>query len=206
MTDVRRLLDPKITAVVTMEMQRGVVGDLATIADLAQAARSANLINEVTRLAAGARTAGATVCHAMVSWRADRRGTSMNAPMARALSKNPAQILDGSDAAHLVPSLDGFPVDLRSRRHHGFTPFTGTDLDALLRTCGITTIVASGVSVNVGILGLCMTAVDLGYDVVVPTDAVVGMPSHYAAEVIHHTLAPLTTLTTIDDVLAAWSE
>jgi nicotinamidase-related amidase len=206
MSDLHQLLHPGTTAVVTMEMQRGVVGDLSTIADLAEAARTANLIEEIGRLLDGARDAGATVCHATVSWRADRRGTSMNTPMGRALSKNPAQILDGSDAAHLLPAFAGHGSDLRSHRHHGFTPFTGTDLDALLRNCGIRTIIATGVSVNVGILGLVLTAVDLGYSVVVPTDAVVGMPSHYAAEVIHHSIAPLAALTTIDDILATWSD
>ena len=204
MANLEALLDPATTAVVTMEMQRGVVGDLATIADLAAAARGVDLIGGVTRLVDGARDAGVQVCHATVSWRADRLGTPLNTPMARALARNPAQILHGSDAADLVPSLDTDSRDLRSTRHHGFTPFTGTDLDALLRSCGITTIVATGVSINVGVLGLCLTGTDLGYRVVLPTDAVAGLPARYAEEVIHHTLAPLCTLTTIDDVLAVW--
>ena len=41
---------------------------------------------------------------------------------------------------------------------------------------GVTTVIATGVSLNVGILGLCLSAADLGYRVVVPTDAVVGVP------------------------------
>lgn len=206
MANLEALLDPATTAVVTMEMQRGVVGDLATIPELAAAAKGVDLIAGVSKLVDAARDVGAQVCHATVSWRADRLGTPLNTPMAKALAHNPAQILHGSDAAELVPALDTDARDLRSRRHHGFTPFTGTDLDSLLRSCGITTIIASGVSVNVGVLGLCLTGTDLGYRVVLPTDAVIGMPARYAEEVIHHTLAPLCTLTTIDDVLAAWGQ
>ena len=45
----------------------------------------------------------------------------------------------------------------------------------------MTTVVAIGVSLNVGVLGLVLSAVDLGYQVVVPTDAVAGVPEAYAS-------------------------
>ena len=89
-------------------------------------------------------------------------------------------------------------------RHHGLTPFTGTDLDAVLRSLGCTTVVACGVSLNVGVLGLCLTAADLGYRVVVPTDAVVGVPAGYGDDVLANTLAMVATLSTVDDLLASW--
>ena len=43
----------------------------------------------------------------------------------------------------------------------------------------MTTVVATGVSVNVGIMGLCLSAVDLGYQVVLVRDAVAGVPAEY---------------------------
>jgi nicotinamidase-related amidase len=52
---------------------------------------------------------------------------------------------------------------------------------------------------------LCLTAADLGYQVVVPTDAVAGTPQHYGAEVLHHTIAMVATLTTSDEIVAAWT-
>ena len=64
--------------------------------------------------------------------------------------------------------------------------------------------IATGVSLNVGILGLCLSAADLGYRVVVPTDAVVGVPPHYGAEVLHHTIASIATLTTTEEIIDAW--
>jgi len=203
--DLAALIDPRRTAVVTMEMQRGVVGDLASIVELATAVAEHGLIGDVARLLHGARRADVTVVHATVSWRADRRGTSLRSPMAAALARNPGQILHGTDAAELVSELGPAESDLISHRGSGFTPFTGTNLDAILRASGIETVIATGVSLNVGVLGLVLSAVDLGYRVVVPTDAVVGVPAHYATEVLHHTIAPLAHLSSIGHILEVWA-
>jgi nicotinamidase-related amidase len=198
------LVDPTHTAVVTMEMERGVVGDLATIEDLAKVVRQSGTIDAVASLVHGARTAGARVVHCVAEWRADRAGTALNTPLAASLSGNSRQILQGTPATELVSPLGPEPEDLISRRTHGLTPFTGTDLDALLRNCGIRTVIATGVSLNVGVLGLCLSAADLGYRIVVPTDAVAGVPQHYGAEVLHHTIAMVASLTTTEEIIAAW--
>ena len=47
-------------------------------------------------------------------------------------------------------------------RWHGVGPMGGTDLDAILRNLGVTTIVAVGVSVNIAITNLVMDAVNAG--------------------------------------------
>lgn len=80
----------------------------------------------------------------------------------------------------------------------------GTDLDPILRNLGVTTIVAVGVSVNVAIINLVMDAVNAGYRVVLPRDAVAGIPTAYADAVIDNTLALLATVTTTDELLQAW--
>ena len=188
-----------------MEVQRGVVGDLATIPDLRDAVAAMELVPRLAELCAAARSAGAAVVHATAGWRADRGGTPLNTPIVRALARNPEQILEGTPAVDLVPELDGHDADLRSHRRHGMTPFPGTDLDAILRSRGVTTVVATGVSVNVGILGLCLVAADLGYRVVVPRDAVCGTPAEHVRSVFEHTLAPIATLCDTADLLAAWA-
>ncbi len=188
-------------AVVTMELQRGVVGDLATMPQLAEVARAAGVLDTCGRRVARARDAGAPVVHATVEWAADRRGTPLNTPLVASLSRNPAQMLEGTGAVELVPELGDTSRDARSCRRHGLTPFTGTDLDPLLRSMGVGTVVAAGVSLNIGVLGLCLGAADLGYRVLVPTDAVVGVPEEYGEQVLRHTLAMVATLTTVDELL-----
>jgi nicotinamidase-related amidase len=83
------------------------------------------------------------------------------------------------------------------------SPFTGTSLDATLRNLGVKVVVVTGVSVNLGVLGCCIEAVNLGYQVAVPTDAVAGVPADYAASVVATTLSLVATLTTVDALVDA---
>jgi nicotinamidase-related amidase len=82
----------------------------------------------------------------------------------------------------------------------------GTDLDPVLRNLDLHTIVVAGVSVNVAITNLVMDAVNLGYDVVLPRDAVCGVPADYADAMIDNTLSLLATLTTVDELVEIWSK
>ncbi len=208
MPTLPELLTPATTVVLTVEMQRGVIGD--QVADLGggalpEAAEKAGLVPATTRLLRAARTAGARVVHATISLRADRAGLTVNNRMMAAIVRNPKQMLEGTASVELIPELEYDPADIVMNRVHGLTPFGGTELDAVLRNLGVRTIVPVGVSVNVAILGTCIAASDLGYQVVLPADGVVGIPESYAADVMTHTLALLTTTTTVDDVIAAWA-
>ena len=59
-------------------------------------------------------------------------------------------------------------------------------------------------SVNLGIIGLAIEAVNLGYRVVVATDAVAGIPAGYADAVLRHTLPLVARLATVDDIIGAF--
>lgn len=179
-----------------MELEKGVVGPTARLADLRDAALAQGTVAAALDVVDAARTANIQVVHAVAEWRSDRRGTALNTPLSRHLARFEDQILAGTDAVDLVDGLGPEPEDLVSRRLGGLTPFTGTDLDSLLRACGISTVVAVGVSLNVGVLGLVIEAASLGYEIVVPTDAVVGVPVEYGHMVIEHSIRPLTRLTT----------
>jgi nicotinamidase-related amidase len=203
--DIAALLDPQHTAVVTMELQRGVVGDSAVIAPLAEAVESRGVIAAAVRVIDAARRVGARVVHCTAEFRADRAGSRINAPLLRGLAKGAPHPLTGSDAARVVPELGPAPGDVVSARTHGLTPFPGTGLDQLLRNLDVRTIVAMGVSLNVGVSGLVMVGVDLGYDVVVVTDAVAGIPLEYGDTMLEHTIAPLATRLTSDEVVDAWA-
>jgi nicotinamidase-related amidase len=82
---------------------------------------------------------------------------------------------------------------------------TGTQLDSILRNLGATTIVGIGVSVNIGMTNLAFDAVNRGYQIVMPRDAVAGVPGDYAQAVIDNTLALVATITTTDDILGVWT-
>ena len=50
-----------------------------------------------------------------------------------------------------------------------------------------------------------MDAVNGAYRVVVPRDAVAGIPADYAATILDNTISLLATVTTTDDLLTAWA-
>jgi nicotinamidase-related amidase len=190
-------------AVLTMEIQRGVMGDLATFPDLAAAAASSGLVGHTARLLRAVRAAGVPVVHCVAEFRADRAGTVTNTPLHSAVRARPEHLLAGTPATELVPELGVEETDLVSRRRHGVSPFTGTDLHATFSNLGVRVLVVTGVSLNLGIIGTCVEAVNLGYQVIVPTDAVTGIPADYAAAVVANTLALVATLTTVDELVGA---
>jgi nicotinamidase-related amidase len=145
------------------------------------------------------------VVHCTAEFRADRAGSVVNCSLIAAMVRNPDHLLVGTPAAELVAELGPEPGDLVSARLHGVSPFTGTDLSTWLRNLGVETVVATGVSVNLGVLGLAIEAVNLGYRVVVPRDTVAGVPQAYADALMEHTYPLIATLTTVDDLVSAWN-
>jgi biuret amidohydrolase len=199
---VTRALDLTDAAVVTSECQNGVIGTQSVLPELAAAAAH-TVIPNGARLCAAARTAGVPVVHCVAGRRADDRGSNRNARLFGAMLKSPVRLDVGSPAADVVPEFDVASSDVVLSRIHGLSPMSGTDLDPVLRNLGVRTLVVVGVSVNIAVTNLVMDAVNRGYQVVLPRDAVCGVPASYADAVIDNTLSLLATVCTSDDVIAA---
>ena len=65
-------------------------------------------------------------------------------------------------------------------------------------------LVVAGVSLNVGVPGLVLGAVDLGYEVTVATDAVVGVPADYGDQVLARSLAMVARVATVAEITQDW--
>lgn len=191
-------------AVLTMELQRGVVGDRSSFPELAAAVDAGGVIEHTARLLAAARRKGVPVVHCTAGFAADRAGSPANAPLITAMLRRAEHLLEDTDAVELVPGLGDCSGDLVSHRRHGVAPFGGTDLHDQLRALGVDVVVATGVSLNLGIVGLCVEAVDLGYRVVVPRQAVAGVPDDYAGAVMEHTVALVATVVDVDELVSMW--
>ena len=201
--DLDDMLRPAACALVTQECQVGVIGDKAVLRDLAAAAATVAVPN-IVRLLGAARAGDVAVVHCLAVRRGDGRGANTNARLFGATTKLGIDLSPGS-GGDLLPAFGPAPSDLVLARLHGIGPMGGTDLDAVLRNLGVTTIVGVGVSVNVAITNFVMDAVNLGYRFVLPRDAVAGVPADYADAVIDNTLSLLATVTTTDDVVSAWT-
>jgi len=204
MSELAERLRPDRCVVLTMEVQRGVAGDLSCLPGLREAVEKVGLIENTAKLLKSARAAGIRVIHNDAAFRPDRAGSLKNVPMVVEMLKDPDHMLVGSEMAELVPEFGPEPEDLLIERLHGMSPFSGTPLDAMLRSEGARAVIATGVSLNMAILGLTIEAVNLGYEVIIPTDCVAGFPAEYGEAILANTLAYMATLTTSKEILDVW--
>lgn len=203
-----RILDPSTTAVLTMEMQEGVVGKAALLPALVDEVDRTGMLDVVRRVCSAARDAGARVVHCTAVSRPDGAGQAINCKifalnekLRRERGAGPTEI--GTAGAALIAGLED-ERDVVVPRIHGMTPFMSTSLDQILRNLGVRTVVAMGVSLNLGVIGLCLSALDLGYQVVVVRDAVAGVPTEYGQAVLDNSLSMIATIVTSEELLGAW--
>ncbi|MFD4375556.1 cysteine hydrolase [Streptomyces sp. NPDC058486] len=197
-------LGPDGAVLLTIECQQGVVGVQSALPELAAVARKSGALANVARLVEAAHTAGVQVMHAVAERRPDGRGSNDNARLFRAAARLPVQQHSGSTAVRIAEPIQVADEDLVVRRLHGLSPLAGTEVDALLRNLGCRTLIVTGVSANVAVPNAVFDAVNLGYTVVVPQDAIAGVPADYTPAMIRNTLALVATIATTDDLLTAW--
>lgn len=196
-------LDPGSTAVVVIECQNGVIGSDAALPALAEAA--APILPAIGRVARAARKAGAVVIHLTYVPAFNGRAMNSNTP----LQGQTSSLMSGWTAAdrgtQVVDEIGVEPADLVLPRHSGMSPVHSTELFPMLRNLGVRTVVLAGVSLNVAIPVSTVELADEGFAVVIPRDAVAGTPPDHAASMLRHTLRFLATITTADEMIAAWS-
>jgi biuret amidohydrolase len=188
-------------AVVTNECQRGSIGDLALWPALRDAAEP--IVPALVRLLGAARAAGVPVLHCLSAKRPDLRGSNDNAPLFAAARRSGGLQL-GTESVALLPELGPEPTDILIWKLAGLSPFPVTGLDPILRNLGVDTIVLTGVSLNVAIPSIAFDAVNHGYRVTIPRDAVAGVPPDYARAMLEHSLSLVAEITTTDELLAIW--
>ncbi|MVO88249.1 isochorismatase family protein [Streptomyces sp. p1417] len=201
---LREILDPATSVLLTVECQQGVVGPESALPELAEEARASGALANVARLVAAAHLAGVQVLHAVAERRPDGRGANRNARLFRAAERLPVQQLSGTTAVRVAAPIEVADEDFVVRRLHGLSPLAGTDVDPLLRNLGCRTVIVTGVSANVAIPNAVFDAVNLGYTAVVPADAIAGVPADYTPALVRHTLALVATVASTKDVLGAW--
>lgn len=204
--DLTTIVAPGHTALVLQEVQNGVVGQPSVLPALADAAAATHLIANCAKLARAARRRAIPVFHCTAETRADGRGANRNARLFLGVGKSAVRLLPGTDEVRVPDEIGVAPEDIVLPRHHGLGPMTGTQLDSMLRNLDVTTIVGVGVSVNIGMTNFAFDAVNRGYQMVMPRDAVAGVPAEYAQAVLDNTLNLVAVLTTTADVLRVWDE
>jgi biuret amidohydrolase len=202
--DREALLDPQRCGVLLIDLQRALMGDLSSDQLVKPTFDARGVLGNVERLVKAGRASGARIVHCTAEFRSDLAGSQRNSPLLAAAVKDSQRLLRGSAGAEVIPELGPEPADLIVPRLRGLTAFSGTELDALLRNLDIRTVIVAGVSVNVGVTGSVIEAVNLGYQAVVAADTVAGYPADYGDSVVRHSLGLLASVTTTQDILTRW--
>lgn len=198
-------LDPNRCAVVNMECQEGLLGPSPVIAGLAESARQVGLVDNVASILAAGRRVGVRTYYCTDERRSDGFGRNRNLFVHRRMSGTDAATGEffgghGPVVAPIAPS----PDDVVIRREQGLTGFLGTGLDMYLRNTGVDTVILTGVSLNIAVLGTAIEAMNLGYWVVVPRDCVASDPPEYADHVLRYTMRNIALVTEAATIARYW--
>jgi len=188
------------SAVIVFECQDAIIGPGTPLAGLRQDVLARRMIENLREVLAAARESGVFIVYCNMAFRPDHLGAP-NTPRYDQLPKGPP---GPGSASPVVAELAPAPEDFIIERLHGMSSFYGTPLEPVLRERGVTTVVPTGVSLNIGIISTTVEALNRGYRVVVARDCVAGDPSSYADAVLRNTLNNLAYLSNSEEICALW--
>lgn len=193
--------NPDAVAVVCVECQNGVLGPESVLPALSD--DIGDLVPNLRRLLDAARAHGVRVVHATYEGAlgAEHTGT---ARLWRVLGPATAGWAPGAEPTQVLPELLA-PSDLVLARHHGLFPTLDSELLPVLQGLGVRTVVLTGVSLNLALPHTAAQMTQAGFRLAIPRDAVGGTPTSYGEQVLDNTMAMLGRLTTVDELIAAWT-
>ena len=199
--DLTPYLDPSHCAVIVFECQENVIGSGSRIPGLAASVQDRGVLANIAKLLADARTAGASIFYCIA---ATEGLGSAKTPLHDRMQHSPTA--GGGDASDtsVVPEIAPREGDVVVSRSHGMTGYYYTGLDPCLRDLDIRTVIVTGVSLNIGVIGTTIEAVNHGYRAIVPEDCVAGDPPEYGDQVLRYAIRNLAYVTTSDRIADVW--
>jgi len=194
-------LNPTRTAVIAVHMQKDIVSaDGAFGGFFAAQAVERDVVNVAGSVLDAARAAGATVVYTRVAWQPGLADLIANSPLLQIVQQSGC-LVDGSEKAQILTELTPRDTDLVVT-HQRVGGFSASQLDHLLRSRGINTVLFFGVATNASVEGTARQASDLGYRTIIVADAcsAADLATHDASIASLGLLAEITTST---DVLEA---
>jgi nicotinamidase-related amidase len=186
------VFEPRRTAVVVIDLQKGIVG--------LQGAphATASVIANCTELLATARSVGAQPVLVHVG-RSPDGGDALQVPSdqpMRAAGTMPP------DWFELIPQLNRQPADIVILKRQ-WGAFYGTDLDLQLRRRGLTAIIICGIATEFGVESTARDAYERGYQQMFAEDAMTGRTAESHANSIAHIFPRMGRVRNTAEIVAA---
>jgi nicotinamidase-related amidase len=186
--------DPARSAVLVIDMQRDFIDPGAPIA----APGGPAIVPAVNRLVALGRGRGLPVIFTQEMHRPDRSDFGIE------LEFEPPHCLEGTPGMDLVPELDVRAGDYRILGKRRYDAFLGTDLETLLRSRGIETLLVAGVCTDICVSSTVQHARNADFRCIVVRECVAGTSQerHEAALLcLGHVFAYVASLADVDAAL-----
>ncbi|MCE4061072.1 cysteine hydrolase [Pandoraea sputorum] len=190
-------LDPTETALLVMDYQHFILQNNVA------AERHAEVIGRTAQLLAAARAAKMPVVYVMVGFRPGHPEVSARNRIFSAIKANGVLVLD-QPATAIHPDVapqDDEAVVVKKR----IGAFSGTDMQTLLRSANIDTLVLAGVTTSGVVLSTTRQAFDLDYRVVIARDCCPDPDGEVEAVLLDKVLARNADIVRSQDVLTALS-
>ena len=196
-------IDKGQTALLVMDLENDLVHEDGAFKDFgfAKMVNDNDVLGKVNTLLAAARRAPVKVIHISVKFRPGHPEASRSAGLFQAVVSANA-LVEGTWGATIheaVSPKEGEPVVTK----RAVSAFAGSDLEKLLQTAGITTLILSGVATNFVVEGTAREASDRGYNVVVVGDCCASVSQEAHDSSLTTALPFLATISTLDEVTAA---
>jgi nicotinamidase-related amidase len=182
--------DPKSTALVLIDLQRGIVG--RTLAPHS----ASDVVTRAAQLAAALRGNGGTVVYVRVDM-TDVLHLPVDAP-----TRDPNAPPPPATASELAPESGYQTGDLLiTKRQWG--AFYGTELDQQLRRRRIRTIIIGGVATNFGVESTARAAFDRGYELIFVEDAMTSVSAAAHAFAVQNIFPRMGRVRKLEEVVTA---
>jgi len=167
------LIDPKTTAVVLIEFQNDFTSEGGALHDAVSAVMvGTGMLANTKDVVAGARAAGVTVMHAPISFTEGYHEISAHPYGILKGVVDGKAFVKGSWGAAIVDELAPVAGDIVIEGKRGLDTFASTNLDFILRSKGISTIVLAGFLTNCCVESTMRSGYENGYQVITLTDCV----------------------------------
>jgi nicotinamidase-related amidase len=191
MTDLG--LDPAKTAVLAMDFQQGIISTIVT-------AQERNVVRKAQKVLNGARRAGVTVIHTGLHFREGHPEVNSCNRLFGGM-KQLGLFLADSDEARLAKGLGPKKGDIVVSRPR-VNAFYNTDLETILRSKGVDTLVLMGVTTNWVVEATARYAADADYRLILLEDCCAGMSAEAHEFSIANILGIIAEVVTSEEFLA----
>lgn len=166
-------IDPKTTAVVLIEYQNDFTSEGGVLhSAVTDVMDKTGMLANTKRVVEKARAAGATVMHAPITFAAGYNELSAHPYGILKGVVDGNAFVKGSWGAAIVAELAPEPGDILIEGKRGLDTFASTNLDFILRSKGITTLVLGGFLTNCCVESTMRSGYENGYQVITLSDCV----------------------------------